>query len=44
MESSAYQRARQEWDERYADLVLANATKIAGWLIRPIDTVLGPRW
>ncbi len=22
MESSVYQRARQEWDERYADLVL----------------------
>ena len=21
-----------------------NATKIAGWLIRPIDTVLGPCW
>ena len=35
MESNVYQRARQEWDERYADLVLGkrNCQIAAGGLL-----------
>ncbi len=47
MDSSVYQRARQEWDERYADLVLGKRNwqiAAAGLMVITLVPAFGVVW